>query len=78
MCGCNELLLAFSQGTGYVVESFEAALWAFHHSTSFEDGCLRAGMQVLCVCEKEHEKKRCADGMEFGVVWFVGCSEFGR
>jgi hypothetical protein len=37
--------LCCAQGTGYVVESFEAALWAFHHSTSFEDGCLRAGTQ---------------------------------
>lgn len=29
-------------GTGYVVRSLEAALWAFDRSTSFEDGCLRA------------------------------------
>jgi len=26
-------------GSGYVVKSLEAALWAFCHSTSFEDGC---------------------------------------
>ena len=25
-----------------MVKSLEAALWAFCHSTSFEDGCLRA------------------------------------
>ncbi len=30
------------RGTGYVVKSLEAALWAFYHSTSFEDGCLLA------------------------------------
>jgi ADP-ribosyl-[dinitrogen reductase] hydrolase len=30
------------QGRGYVVKSLEAALWAFYHSTSFEDGCLLA------------------------------------
>lgn len=30
------------QGNGYVVRSLEAALWAFHHSTSFRDGCLLA------------------------------------
>jgi ADP-ribosylglycohydrolase len=30
------------RGSGYVVESLEAALWAFHHSTSFRDGCLAA------------------------------------
>jgi ADP-ribosylglycohydrolase len=29
-------------GTGYVVRSLEAALWAFHGSTSFSDGCLQA------------------------------------
>jgi ADP-ribosylglycohydrolase len=29
-------------GTGYVVRSLEAALWAFHRSTSFRDGALRA------------------------------------
>lgn len=29
-------------GTGYVVESLEAALWAFHASTTFEEGCLLA------------------------------------
>ena len=29
-------------GSGYVVESLEAALWAFHHSTDFRDGCLLA------------------------------------
>jgi len=30
------------RGTGYVVESLEAALWAFHHSSTFEEGCLMA------------------------------------
>jgi ADP-ribosyl-[dinitrogen reductase] hydrolase len=28
-------------GAGYVVSTLEAALWAFHHSTDFRDGCLR-------------------------------------
>jgi len=30
------------RGTGYVVKSLEAALWAFHHSDSFREGCLLA------------------------------------
>ncbi|MNE76331.1 ADP-ribosyl-[dinitrogen reductase] glycohydrolase [compost metagenome] len=30
------------QGSGYVVESLEAALWAFHHSESFAEGALLA------------------------------------
>jgi len=30
------------RGTGYVVHSLEAALWAFYHSNSFEAGCLLA------------------------------------
>ncbi len=30
------------QGTGYVVKSLEAALWAFYNSRSFEEGCLLA------------------------------------
>jgi ADP-ribosylglycohydrolase len=30
------------RGTGYVVASLEAALWAFYHSTSFQQGCLLA------------------------------------
>lgn len=30
------------QGTGYVVKSLEAALWAFSRSTTFRDGCLLA------------------------------------
>lgn len=30
------------RGTGYVVASLEAALWAFYHSTSFQEGCLLA------------------------------------
>ena len=29
-------------GSGYVVKSLEAALWAFHRSESFEQGCLLA------------------------------------
>ena len=30
------------QGSGYVVKSLEAALWAFYHSNDFRDGCLLA------------------------------------
>ena len=30
------------RGSGYVVKSLEAALWAFYHSDSFKDGCLMA------------------------------------
>lgn len=30
------------QGSGYVVKSLEAALWAFYHSRNFRDGCLLA------------------------------------
>lgn len=30
------------KGSGYVVDSLEAALWAFYKSSSFEDGALRA------------------------------------
>ena len=30
------------EGSGYVVKSLEAALWAFHHTDSFRDGCLLA------------------------------------
>ena len=30
------------RGAGYVVKSLEAALWAFHVTDSFEDGCLAA------------------------------------
>jgi ADP-ribosylglycohydrolase len=30
------------RGSGYVVESLEAALWAFASTDSFRDGCLRA------------------------------------
>ena len=30
------------KGTGYVVKSLEAALWAFNKSSSFEEGCLLA------------------------------------
>ncbi len=30
------------RGSGYVVQSLEAALWAFFHSNSFEEGCLMA------------------------------------
>lgn len=30
------------QGSGYVVKSLEAALWAFYHSRTFEEGCLLA------------------------------------
>lgn len=30
------------RGSGYVIHALEAALWAFHHSSSFEEGCLMA------------------------------------
>ncbi len=30
------------RGSGYVVESLEAALWAFYHGNSFKEGCLLA------------------------------------
>ena len=30
------------KGTGFVVESLEAALWAFYHSDNFRDGALKA------------------------------------
>ena len=30
------------RGSGYVVESLEAALWAFHHTGTFAEGCLLA------------------------------------
>jgi hypothetical protein len=30
------------RGSGYVVESLEAALWAFYHSNDFREGCLLA------------------------------------
>ena len=30
------------KGLGYVIPSLEAALWAFHRSTDFRDGALRA------------------------------------
>ena len=30
------------KGTGYVVRSLEAALWAFHNGADFEEGCLLA------------------------------------
>ncbi len=30
------------KGTGYVVQSLEAALWAFYHGKSFKEGCLLA------------------------------------
>lgn len=32
----------FIKGSGYVVKSLEAALWAFYNSNSFEEGCLLA------------------------------------
>ncbi len=31
-----------TRGSGYVVRSLEAALWAFYHGTSFRQGCLLA------------------------------------
>ena len=30
------------RGSGYVVHSLEAALWAFYHTSTFREGCLRA------------------------------------
>jgi ADP-ribosyl-[dinitrogen reductase] hydrolase len=30
------------KGSGYVVQSLEAALWAFYHSHTFQEGCLMA------------------------------------
>jgi ADP-ribosylglycohydrolase len=30
------------QGSGYVVKSLEAALWAFYKSKTFDEGCLLA------------------------------------
>ncbi|HPR65396.1 MAG TPA: ADP-ribosylglycohydrolase family protein [Thermoanaerobaculia bacterium] len=30
------------RGSGYVVRSLEAALWAFYHSASFSEGCCKA------------------------------------
>jgi ADP-ribosylglycohydrolase len=30
------------KGTGFVVKSLEAALWAFYHSNNFRDGALKA------------------------------------
>lgn len=38
----SQLDLPPIEGTGYVVKSLEAALWAFHHSDSFREGCLKA------------------------------------
>jgi ADP-ribosyl-[dinitrogen reductase] hydrolase len=32
----------YIQGSGYVVRGMEAALWAFHHTTTFRDGALLA------------------------------------
>ncbi len=32
----------YIQGSGYVTRSMEAALWAFHHTTSFREGALLA------------------------------------
>jgi ADP-ribosylglycohydrolase len=29
------------RGSGYVIDTLEAVLWAFHHSDSFEEGCLK-------------------------------------
>lgn len=29
------------KGSGYVLKTFEAALWAFYNSNSFEEGCLK-------------------------------------
>jgi ADP-ribosyl-[dinitrogen reductase] hydrolase len=37
----------FIKGSGYCVETLEAALWAFYSTDSFESGALLAG---VCVC----------------------------
>ena len=29
------------KGSGYILKTFEAALWAFYNSNSFEEGCLK-------------------------------------
>ena len=39
---CNRKGPPAIKGSGYVVESLEAALWAFHNSETFEAGCLLA------------------------------------
>ncbi len=31
------------KASGYVVSSLEAALWAFHGTLSFKEGCLKVG-----------------------------------
>lgn len=31
------------KASGYVVRSLEAVLWAFHHTSNFQDGCLKVG-----------------------------------
>ena len=31
------------KASGFVVETMEAALWAFYHTSSFEEGALKAG-----------------------------------
>jgi len=37
------------KGSGYVVDSLEAALWAFHNSSTFKDGCLLVGKNPATV-----------------------------
>ena len=29
--------------SGYVVKALEAVLWAFYHTSNFEEGCLKVG-----------------------------------
>ncbi len=31
------------KASGYVVRSLESVLWAFYHSSDFEEGCLKVG-----------------------------------
>ena len=31
------------RASGYVVKSLEAVLWAFYHTSTFKEGCLKVG-----------------------------------
>lgn len=37
------------KASGHVVRSLEAALWAFHHTSDFKEGCLRVGRNTEIV-----------------------------
>ena len=43
------------QGRGYVVKSLEAALWAFHNTSTFKDGCLSVGKDYKCIVLSHNE-----------------------